>query len=901
MPLFQIYGTEGKAVQGLEGKWETKVLGKETNHYIKSSGKIINDSKTTCRINKENAVFKFQQENPGKESGIVFRIPYAWIGSRYLIRRFSEKADMAGITPPYASNEFLKNLTYEDSFKGCPLKIGACLDLDVIPANSRLEWFPTESEKITFIFKQNCRVAAGRFQKFLYNPPFDISTLPDWSKMISSAKKQGPIEFAPPAFFKVYPTEKGTEAIAVECFYEKVWDKKKKLTKENKTSEKTDDIACVKEGANVIIKTPYWQVTHDGTKGGVPSKIIFPQGLNENILKAPIASYIVDKTDKNFAESDFENPEIKIDKSKKGVIKLVVTGKLGNSGVPFTTEYIYDKGGLRRNLTLGFDKKPMEIKTLGVARIETTPSLDYAKYKPCLTRYTKAVFPGPPVTQGTRLYLGVMGLYRQNGEGIDFTPASDIWKWYVLGENKGFFAIKGNNANPMIVAEALHVNKSIKVDKEISYEHYIGLPEAKDPAPRKWRPCGISECRWVTTNDNVVKTFADSGINVAISPGGSVGFGCYYKQLPPIFLETAAKLKKNGISPLPFFAPTCFVKKCKEVNENKDKWAMGSYKDGKFQPSWCGTYLMGCYESKGLVDFMKKGYANVMKYYPNNGIYCDFIYPMGPCKNPAHAKTPHIAMDGLLEFCDWLRYDLLKKDQIFYAHTGYCPVYNVERYCDLAFTWEEMNYWYSNENRPVSLERVSECGVQTSNIQRAMDPHPIFSWQKRNGEPLGMTRIRNLPEDTRAVITRMALNGVFPILHTGMISPVSEKDLLDKSKDFLKLYKAFKEVELSEYHFMDWKKQNVALTESPYIRMAVYFKDKSALIIIGVPESVKKQKFNWKISEAFLKELGLTGNLTIKNSTTGESAQSTATQLSRKGIDAELEGFDFAVMELKKN
>ncbi|MFA6715154.1 MAG: LamG domain-containing protein [Victivallaceae bacterium] len=896
MPLFQIYGTEQHAVQGPAGNWKTTILGKENNFYLKSIGKIVSDWKSVCRITPKKIIFDFQKEKAFQDSGIMIRIPYVWVSSRYLVRRFTEKAAMTGIVPPYAADQALNNLTCEEASGSCPLKIGACIDLGIFPANSRLEWFPTESEKVSFIFRRDCRVVAGRFRQALYNPPFDLTTLPTWSNMVSSSEKHGAIALNLPAFFNLHPVEKNARGVAVECLYERLGNGGTALPGKNRVSPGNNDITCTKQGTTVLVTTPYWQVTHDVTRGGVPTGIVFPQGLNENILKAPISSYIMGGTDKIIRESDSGNVNIKTEKMKDGKIKLVVHGKLGSTKLPFTTEYIYDRGGLRRNLTLDFSKVPLEIKTLGVVRIETAPWLDHAKYKPCLMKYVKAVFPGPAVTQGVRMHLGVMGLYHQNGEGIDLTPASDIWRWYVLGENKGFFAIEGNNANPVIIAEALHIEKCVKVDKKLSFEHYIGLPEAKNPAPKKWRPCGISEPQWVTGNDKVVKSFSENGINVAMSPICNAGFGWYYKPLPPACWEAGVKLAQNGIFPLPFFAPSCFVKKCGELDKNIEKWTMGKFVNGKYKPAWAGPYLMGCYESAGLTEFMKKGYKHVMNNYPHHGIYCDFIYPLGPCNNPSHARIPHIGMDGLLDFCSWIKKELLQKDQIFYAHTGYCPVYNVESYCDLAFTWEEMNYWYNYEGRPVSLARVSECGVQSSNLQRALDPHAMFSWIKRNGEPLG--RVRHLPEDCQALTTRMALNGVFPLLHTGMLCPVSAQDLLNKAKSFLKLAKAFRGIPLSEYHFMDWKTQNTVLTDDPYVKTAVYFKPGSLIIVMGVPEDYRKHKFNWKVSESFIKQLKLRHKLTIKNNLTGNSNNIPSSQLGKNGINTELDGFDFTVVNI---
>jgi len=900
MSLFQLYAVENKKEQNIQGEWKTKALEKNKNSYIKSSGKISNNWENICRINNGKASFTFKKENSFQESAGFISIPSEWIGSRFLIRRFSERSEVTGVVPPYASNDFQKNLSEETAISGCPLRIGICLDLGVIPANSVIEWYPTESEKVIFILKENCRIISGKFQETQYNQPFDLTSLPDWIRTIAASKTSGAIDLNMPAFLSISPQDKNTSSISVECFYEKNMNGNvhigKNVRNDKYSAADTDRISCTEEDGKVIIQTPYWKAVHDKTKGGALTEIIFPEGLNKNILKAPVSSYLKDNTGKLFQSTDSENVNIKIEKKGNDEIKLTIQGTLGKSQLPFTDEYIYDRGGLKRNIEFNFDKNPMKIKTLGVARIETTPLLDYAKYKPCLTRYTNAVFPASPITCGTRMFAGIMGLYRQNGEGIDFSPASDLWEWYVLGENNGYFSIEGNGANPVIIVEALRVNKEINIDKAVSFTHYIGLPEAKCPAPKSWRPAGISDPKWITISDELVDSLRDAGINITTEPIGNPGFGRYYENIPVIFTECSEKLKRNQISPLPFFAPVCFVKGCKEIEENIGDWTMGRVVKGKYEPSWAGTYLMGCYESEGLRNYMEKGFSNIIGKFPNGGIYCDFIYPMGPCYNPSHAKIPHIGMDGLLDFAKWIKKDLLKKDQAFYAHTGYCPAYNIERFCDLAFIWEEINYWYSNDGRPTSLARMSQCGVQSSNIQRVLDPHAIFSWMLRR-EPLG--RIRHLPEDAKAFVTRAALNGLFPILATGSFCPVSAKDLLEKSKDFLKLSKAYKGFQLSDYYFMDWKTQDVIGTDDPYVKAAVYYKNGSTLIVLGIPEDNNAHEFSWKISKNLLEKLGLSGALELENRMTGKSVKVTAAELSSKGIKEKLEGYGLVVIMIK--
>jgi hypothetical protein len=543
---------------------------------------------------------------------------------------------------------------------------------------------------------------------------------------------------------------------------------------------------------------------------------------------------------------------------------------------------------------LDFEKKPTALKTIGVVRIEADPALNYAKYKPCSVRYVKAVFPGAPITQGNRITLGVMGLYRQNGEGLDFYSTSDLWRWHELGENKGFFTIKGNKANPVIIAEAFHVEKAEMIDKKLQYPHYIGLPEVKNPMPRNWRTANISNpVQW--SSDNVVSAYADAGINVTVSGLGLGGFGVYSQKANPKCIVSSRKFRDKGIRITPFFAPSCFVKQAEEVVKKIDSWGAGGEVKGKFKPLWAGQYVMGCFESKEMCDFMKEGFKKQLKDYPHDGIYCDFIYPSGPCFNKSHGTgAPHLGMKGLLDFCAWMKKDLLKKDQIFYAHTGYCPVYHVERYCDLAWTWEEINSGYSNEGRPISLQRTSECGVQASNIQRLLDPHAIYSWIKPS------SRVQPFPEDQYAVITRIALNGLFPLLHSGQLCPVSEEDLLKKAEPTLKLFWAFKGIPLSDYYFKDWKTQRVVNTNDPYVKAAVYFKDKSVLILFGIPEDGKAHNFTWKISEEFLKQLDLQKEIKVKNTLTGKITKVASSKISSEGVKENLSGFGFTVIEISR-
>ncbi|MDD2707461.1 MAG: hypothetical protein PHV34_05570 [Verrucomicrobiae bacterium] len=891
MPLFQIGGWESNLRQEnagfLGGFWKSKVFKKDALFQIASEGKLQSDWKSICRSTQKGLNFELKTGQGVEKAAMALRIPYEWVGTPLVLYKNEVKEDVKGVVPPYLDGAMV-TATQVAEINGIPLRIGVDLDFGAMPENSLIEWRPTASERIIFTLKRNCRMISSRAKLSAYQEPFDATSEPDFVKKVGQGHA---IDKAPPAFLLFYPSD-GKEC-AFDVSYRQILRQTPMDVSSKNAPVPDKPLMCVRDGARVVVKTPWWEVIHDKEKGGTPVSIQFPQGLKRNILKSPVEGYLADKAGNSLRESASKITSFEVKEEAPDQIRMIVKGLFGGGTLPFEAEYLYSEGGFRRSVRFDFQKAPMDIKVLGVTRIETDHALDFAKYKPCLMKYARAVFPGPCIVKGNRLSLGVMGLYRQNGEGIDLTPTREIWKWYKWGENKGCFAIEGTKANPTILAEAFRDEANgIAAKEEVDFSCYVGLTKTQDPAPRNWRPTGISQFSWATPN--VLSALTDSGINVSISPGGGLGFGLYRdeKGLQSV-AKTAEDTRKSGIKALPFFAPACFVKGCKEFNEHLTEWAEGRYKDGQFKPSG-GFYLMGCYESAGLVNFMKEGYQFLNKKIPNDGIYCDFIYPLGTCRNPAHLPGVHISMDGLLEFSRWIKKDLIGKDGVFYGHTGYCPVHNVEAYVDLAFIWEEMNYFYCCEGRPVSLQRVQECGVHAANLQRAVDSHPYYSWIGRGSEPLG--RIRSNDEDVRGIVTRFALTGLFPIVHTGQCCPVSEQDLLSKFKFPLRLSKAFKGIDLSSFHFMDWSKQDVVKTGNPAVRAAVYFKDGAALVVLGVPENQDKQKFNWVLAA---KALRLDGKLAVKNLVSGEGMTVSSDELMTKGLSQELNGFDFAVFSVK--
>lgn len=877
MPLMNVECFEGEARQSragwLDAPWTVDKRGGAAE--IAFSGKIETAWSTVAKAKGGAFELSCKRSQDGKAAGVGLLFPYWTVGGDVEL----ELPDGSSIK----------------EIGGVPLRVGMNLaNCAELPAGSRVVIHPTASESLAVETKSAMRLSFHRQDASSYNAPFDVTL--DKS-FYANKNGKGVINSYPWAGMKLEAKE---PSFGVNVKYARRFVAEPEIKQEKDLPKEGVEIAVTDDGA--VVKSPYWRIAHSKAAGGGVSEIVFPHGSGRNILVAPERIYAMKDGELHSSEFD-KSAGIEIDNVRK---EVKVCGELksksrSSSGVKYEISYLYKPHVVERKVRFDF-QGGAKVRKLGVLNLSFSPSLDQCGYKPCVSEVKKAVFPGVPALYGKTIDTGYISIFKTGCEGIDFVPGRDIdgWQNQISSERgKACFAVAGNSKGgaELTIEPYGDAERPVEVSGVKEYMHYLGLPMI-DGRMRKanfyyrnaWGP------DWVS--NDIIEKLHESGISLMSSGFSHCAVGLPPPETPqPQDAKILAGIDRivkasheRGMRVIPFVS-TLLGKSVPVYKEKGRDWGIPA---GNGIAS-CGTYGdYMCHEAAGWDEYIENQYMTYKKRFNYDGIYFDFIFPASCAGKHTDTGKRHLTSSSLLKFVESARGRL----DFILGHTGYYPTFMLENLCDMIWAGEEMPTWYSAEGRIPSLDMLREHFEVVPNTQRMVESRIVYNYPTLSKNETGVLRYKK--EDADEYLSKLALCGLFTFASDEYSGTANTAELIERNQPFLDVFRIFRDVDLSQYRFLDWKRQGAAIPSNPKIRAAVYWNDKSAIILFANSECASEEKailnarpaaFGW----------GEDGKCSVSNlPDDGKTVEMSFKDLERKGLNASFKGFARKAMKIDR-
>ena len=485
----------------------------------------------------------------------------------------------------------------------------------------------------------------------------------------------------------------------------------------------------------LIVRSPFWAVTHDLARGGAVVDIRFTHGREGNILRSSMAT-IVDGL------SDLACPEVKATHRRRpDGVELVVEGALTDkhgkaSAARFKTTYIYTPYSIRREIALHF---PRGTKAKTVSPLCLSLDDRFTHYSASHDPHTQSglyesiLGPGhqggiEPIPSRKTFFRdgwppGWVTFHRAGGEAIQIIPSGDLSAWDApAGKGgQGRFALAHERGGFKVEMSALRIAKAAALPGELVFTASIGLVNVPASHPPAMRMSMVGNPPF--PSDALLKAWKRSGTQVLVimegvrwngrreeSPGGDgywrSGTDRFWRMAgyPPYSnpqdMRELARLVKSahrlGMKVVPYTAPAeinCEVPIFPKVIR---QWRQQTVPDGGTVYHPTGNYPgavyggLVCPDAKGMQDF----YLGFVKKYVRNhnfdGIYVDLASKVN-CYNTLHGPAHHGGIDGLWKVLGKAR-EFLGPDKIIVAHNGDCNMtVTLSNLADAVVTMESIN------------------------------------------------------------------------------------------------------------------------------------------------------------------------------------------------------------------
>ncbi|MHB8993658.1 MAG: hypothetical protein ACYC63_00240 [Armatimonadota bacterium] len=717
------------------------------------------------------------------------------------------------------------------SHKGRPIRLGAEMSLDPLPAGTTLEFAPTALERVSLRVNDPAAVRLG--------------------KGLSIGSINQPLELALKYWRVLSPT---ADAIAARPAHSRALDDPSVyggLNVKRDTPAKGD----------VTVVTPWWEVVHTAARGGAISSIRFFNGTNQNILVNPIDTALW--APEEFRDVDDPAAKLTVLEATPTLVRLQVTGQLknrvGKALCPFEHVYDYHPMLVRRTCRYELGNNKVQCSRLEVGSLNLRSWLDEAATREADERTTwhHAVFPGPEAFR-TNDFSQYLCLFKRGVEGIDWVPAADLSQWRGFGgrAKSAWYGLCGDEqGNGWIVVEPLgEGSQPITLTGTLQFDSYLSLPQTRRCLQRRnFVAClDNGEC-----TQDMLKQCADYGVtDIMLGAGNNPGsFELTDLKASQKTVRAAAQYR---IKTYPF-DPFQLVNRRTPLWQQHELMGRMELRNGKPQLaeySSYGDYF--CPSSKEFRDALKTGYTKLVESANFGGLYHDFTHPY-TCYNEKHwpsgtagptreedrvpgtdrvaAAVPdaqgHINTDGVLDMILWDR-AFLGQDRVFQGHTGWVPVLFFQDLCTVTAIFEE---YPSTE--PLPLHLTPAQGEFVNAAQRTLVSSFLANGTGAPGEenPCPPTEVVD------AYLSRCALVGIFPWMGSGNVGAADSYDLLEKSRPWYRLFALRGKNDLGTMQFLPWHRQTAVLSNNSFVRAATYWNADKAIIVLANSESAQPANF----------------------------------------------------------
>lgn len=485
----------------------------------------------------------------------------------------------------------------------------------------------------------------------------------------------------------------------------------------------------------VIVRSPFWAVTHDLARGGAVVDIRFAHGREGNILRSPMATFVEGLSDVACIEAKATH------RRRPGGLEVIVEGALADkqgkaSAARFKTTWSYTPYSIRREIAL---RLPAGTKAKTVSPLCLSLDDRFTHYSASHDPHTQSglyesvLGPGyqgaiEPIPSPKTFFRdtwppGWVTFHRAGGEAIQIIPSGDLSAWdaptgkggqgrFVLARERGGFTIE---------MSSLHIAKAATMPGELVFTASIGLVNLPASHPATMRMSMVGNPPFPA--DAILKAWAKSGVEVIVimegvrwkgrreeSPSGEgywrSGTDRFWRMAgyPPYShpddMRELARLVKSahrlGMKVVPYTAPAeinCEVEIFPKVIR---QWRQQTVPDGGTVYHPTGNYPgavyggLVCPDAKGMQEY----YLGFVKKYVLNhdfdGIYVDLASKVN-CYNTLHGPAHHGGIDGMWAVLEKAR-EFLGPDKVIVAHNGDCNMaVTLSNLADSVVTMESIN------------------------------------------------------------------------------------------------------------------------------------------------------------------------------------------------------------------
>lgn len=476
------------------------------------------------------------------------------------------------------------------------------------------------------------------------------------------------------------------------------------------------------------LRTEFYTVEHDLTKGGAISRITLHNGRAANLLVRPIESRVRDHGGVVF--SDLQDSRPKVTHTSAGLRPTVTVdslltdtqGNLSNTRVRTTYEYRWGYVKVRKEfLPSSGALEAAEVTPFatvlapslsdygyreGISEQEGAPAFSFgsnrwgklrpgnASDKPMQTSFPprSMIFADPGV------------------EGIEWFVGSDLAPWEMLAgrRGQGRCVLEASGAPPglaLSVSAFWSKDAAQTLTNAARFTYYLAVPLLEGRAHQPWLHTSFNRNRGGWTSAEQIRGWADQGIQTVHchNDGDYYDDGLFWRDgsYPPYpdmtgYDNVLRESRRLGIQTATYFSNKELHPSTTEFKEHGDAWARKNLKGGVQHNFFRGQSEFGaqmCLRS-GWLEFLKMSIDRVLKNHPLDGVYYDWNVALYCC-NPLHegkgggeVAQGHWDIDELLDLMEWTR-SRVGPDGLVIVHNTTTPSYAAENFADhiVATEW----------------------------------------------------------------------------------------------------------------------------------------------------------------------------------------------------------------------
>jgi len=401
----------------------------------------------------------------------------------------------------------------------------------------------------------------------------------------------------------------------------------------------------------LIVRSPFWSVTHDLDHGGAPADIRFVHGLPCNILREPISTSmnesrtalrvrnLPDGFELRFANAVYRYTPYWIRREAPGALCVSLDDRFTHWGAAHNPQ-----------------TKPGRAEKILGPHYDQDDGVVPAK-------------PGP-FFRDTRV-PGWMNVFRPGGEGISVAPTGDLSAWGD-GEYRLTRVRRGVTMHWGPTPGRLRAS-------------FITLPNLPALRPAPLRTVMVGNPPF--PDDAILRAWAKSGVElIVIMEGASwvestdrywrVGdYPCYHDPYDMRALDRLIRsAHRFGMRIIPYTCPTYLHPEAPIFHRRAREWYQMPVPSGQIiyhpagkSPGGCYGALM-CPDSPGWREYYLRHVRTLLAKHDFDGLYLDNVWK-APCHHPAHGSACHGGLDGLWRMVGEAR-SLLGPDRLMVIHNG---------------------------------------------------------------------------------------------------------------------------------------------------------------------------------------------------------------------------------------